>query len=183
MIQEQQKTHCDRVTNDACINPFKLFLKGERHLKGQTLGWLTQRPFFKCHSSENELHSYLSCSCSLLICDLPTHSSAACMHACTLQSPRERSGVLEWGGCRVFLLCLPAWLSACLTTVSPSDTSLKAVVTRHSSEALIYIELPRPLTNLIESFPCSPRRRFSIWVNVPHARSTVHLQTSVRNSQ
>lgn len=38
MIQEQQKTNCDRVTNDARTNLFRLFLKGGRHLKGLTLG-------------------------------------------------------------------------------------------------------------------------------------------------
>lgn len=38
MIQEQQKTNCDRVTNDARTNLFQLFLKGERHLKRLTVG-------------------------------------------------------------------------------------------------------------------------------------------------
>lgn len=51
MIQEQQKTNCDRVTNDARTNLFRLFLKGECHMKGLKLGWLMRWPFFLSYVS------------------------------------------------------------------------------------------------------------------------------------
>lgn len=176
MIQEQQKTNCDRVTNDACINPFKLFLKGEHHLKGQKLRWLAQDPFLSAiHPKMNftVICSVVAAYSSwLLICDLPTHSSPTCMRTHMLRWRTERAAVCD-NEAEDWLSSISACLLVCtsnhglslshtqthtpelLLTMREMEnvcvcvrTTLVVVVTSHSSQALISNPLSQTHTHL-----------------------------------